>query len=175
MTTTATLLALDPGTRAVGVAVFRGSFYDDASVVSLRRSWPTQTRLQVLERMLTRIVVNVKPTCAAVLAAPPHRGSDAATAARILRVSQRLLARRGCPPVLVSWEAVTQRVVEAKSASRRAVAWAVCQRYPHLASRLPVPGNREGRYQLRLFIAVATALTHLDMTRSDYESAHDAV
>ncbi|MEW6051059.1 MAG: crossover junction endodeoxyribonuclease RuvC [Candidatus Zixiibacteriota bacterium] len=166
MTTVHTLLALDPGIRELGVALFRAGQLEDCQVKSLRRPRPGQSRLAVLERVLVRLLDEWQPRHVAITDALPGAHADAAGVAKILGTLDALLAKRNVAVSRIAWDAAKRAVAHDATATKRMVARALCSRYPHLEPRLPTPGGRPERYALRMFSAVATGVAFLSMTEA---------
>lgn len=163
MTTPHTLLAIDPGIREIGVALLRTDQLEHYQVKSLRRPRPGQTRLAVLERVVTRLIDEWGPHHVAIATAQPYVGADTVGFAKVLQTLETLLERRGVPTSRIAWDAVKRVVMSDASATKWMVARTVCAQYPHLARRLPTPGGRPERYALRMFSAVATGMAFLKM------------
>lgn len=160
MTTTTTILAVDPGIREIGVALFRDGHLDDCRVHSLRRSRPRQTRHQVLARVFTLLLDDARPTHVVVSAPAVYPGTDRVALARLVRAMRTLAAQRGAATSELAWDAAVRSVTGDPTATKRMVARAVCARYPHLTPRLPNAEGWRERYALRMFSAVATGLAH---------------
>lgn len=172
MSTTRTLLAVDPGIREIGVALLRRDQLEDYQVKTLRRPRPGHTHVAVLERVVTGLLDKWGPDHVAITTTQPTVGADVVGLANILQTLEALLERRGVPASRMAWETVKRLVTSDASSTKWMVARAVCAQYPHLRSRLPTPGGRPERYALRMFSAVATGMAFMAMNEAVIHASH---
>lgn len=167
-----TLLALNPGTREVGYAVFADHELIDQGVKSLRRSPPFQDRAVVLSRALSALLQE----------RPLHLVALARTSSSDQRVDNRLqqiyavavsLALRrnvsvyAFPPALIG-RTVTRDV----EVTKRAVARAAVEWYPQLRRYVRMQVEWRERYFFQLFDAVACGMTFLTLDRMNQLDAY---
>lgn len=153
-----TILAIDPGTRHLGIAVLDGDTLVHYGVRSIPGSLGPHARLQAGRRIVHRLLRDFRPGLLAIEKAFVSKSRNAAllnvlvdeihASARARRISVRAFA-----PSTVKW-----RIARSGRATKRAVAAAVVLRYPELKPFLGQNRKWKERYHGNMFDAIAVGL-----------------
>src|SRR3989304_5152111 len=154
------ILAIDPGTREMGVAVLEDSNLLDYSVKTFRHRGNPKLLLAQVDKLITRLITEAKPD---VLAIEKNMFSQiqqnyllTLAVAKIKAVAKRMKVEvREYAP-----NTVRKAVCNNGAAKKRELARAVALRYPELKVYLDSDKKWKQRYWQNLFDAVAVGLTH---------------
>lgn len=166
MTKTA-VLAVDPGTREFGVALFRGKELYDSGVKSLRRSGSPLPRLTVLSRVFTDLIERQRPTAVALEKNSFAHIDQNRMLMKAVRSMQAIAESHGVPAFAFAANTIKKSVTGDAQASKHAVARVICAQYPHLRAYLGHRYSWQERYYLNMFDAIACGLTYLSLRRSN--------
>ena len=155
------ILAIDPGTREMGVAVLEDSNLLDYSVKTFRHRGNPKLLLAQVDKLITRLITEAKPD---VLAIEKNMFSQiqqnyllTLAVAKIKAVAKRMKVEvREYAP-----NTVRKVVCNDGTAKKRELARAVALRYPELKVYLDSDKKWKQRYWQNLFDAVAVALACL--------------
>lgn len=153
-----TILAIDPGTRFMGVAALRGDALVHHGVAILTATGAPHQRLAELRCLVLGLIREFHPTVLAVESA--FFGRDRSTALLNLLVDEiRSIARkRGLAVRSFAPTAVKKALCGNGMATKREVALAVLERYPELAAYFDQGSARRRRYHGNMFDAVAVGI-----------------
>ena len=154
-----TLLALDPGLRELGFAVFAGGRLADRGVLSLR-SLPQSRRLPEARRQLRQWVRSYRPRALAIEQTHRHPVPWLDDLYRLVRSAILLADRRGIRLATYSPQTIRKTVVGNGWATKREVAQVVAARYPALRIYVTQDRKWKERYWQNMFDAIALALHH---------------
>ena len=152
-----TLLALDPGLRELGFAVFAGGRLTDRGVLSLR-SLPQRRRLPEARRQLRQWVRSYRPRALAIEQTHRHPVPWLDDLYRLVRSAVLLADRRGIRLATYSPQTIRKTVVGNGWATKREVAQVVAARYPALRIYVTQDRKWKERYWQNMFDAVALGL-----------------
>jgi len=151
------LLALDPGLRELGFAVFVGRHLGDRGVLSLR-SLPQARRLPEARRQLRQWVRAYRPSALVIEQAHGHPLPWLNDLHRLVRSAVLLAGRRRIRVATYSPQTVRKTVVGNGWATKREVAAVVAARYPGLRMHVTQDRRWKERYWQNMFDAIALAI-----------------
>jgi len=166
--TTGTVLAVKPGSREFGYALFQKGKLADYGVKSLRRSPPTQSRVEVLRRALGDLLSDEQPD-ALVLeqSSSPADADRYPVPAQVPETIKAVSEIHRVPVHELTSESIRKAVTGDSTATKRMVARAICHRYPSLHAPLGRHKGRQEWYALRMFDAMACGLTFLQLSQGN--------
>jgi len=146
------ILAINPGSRYIGVALFHGYALRDWRVKNIRASCQNQ-RLIKTKEFITSLIDRYKPDALAIKALHPSRTSQnlsrLARQIQLLARSKRLKIRRYSIRDLKKFLSATERINKARLAE------ILADKYPGLLHELRKEQNSRNPYHIRMFEAVA--------------------
>ncbi len=156
-----TLLGLDPGLRALGLAVLdaRGKLRH-AGVLSGPRAGTRKARLAHLSRDFADFLALHRPRLVLIEATWPNRDASLATLHRVAKMCERRVRSRRIPLRLVPSGTVRKTLLGDGRAGKKEVARFLAHRYPELRVYLGKQEAWRERYFQNLFDAVAIAVYH---------------
>jgi Holliday junction resolvasome RuvABC endonuclease subunit len=154
-----TILAIDPGIRALGFAVLRHGRLATHGVRSLDKV-PARIRLTAARRLMDGWIEAYHPTALVLEHTHAHPVPWLNAVDRVARSSRRLAHRKGL--VVSSYHPQTVRRIIAGNGhvTKRELAAAVALHYPALRVYLTQDRKWKERYFQNMFDAVALALYH---------------
>lgn len=152
-----TLLAIDPGLRELGFAVFTGKRVVDSGVLSFR-DLPKERRLPEARRHLRQWVRTYKPRALVIEQTHRHPVPWLDDLYRLVRSAVRLARRRRIRLAMYAPQTIRKSVVGSGWATKREVAVVVAARYPALHVHLTQNRKWKERYWYNMFDAVALGL-----------------
>jgi crossover junction endodeoxyribonuclease RuvC len=152
-----TILALDPGLRELGFAVFADRNLATGGVLPLR-DLPQPSRLPEARRQLRRWVRTYKPRAIVVEQTYRHSLPWLDDLYRLLGTAVRLAGRRRIRLATYSPQAVRKSLVGNGKATKREVANAIAMKYPFLRIYLTQDRKWKERYWQNMFDAIALGL-----------------
>jgi Holliday junction resolvasome RuvABC endonuclease subunit len=162
--TNSPILALDPGTRDLGYAVFSGKRLLAASVLALRRV-PRHRRLRAIQESV-RVWLRAYRPRTLVLETIPKRPLDRLAGLPALgRLLRRMATSQRLKVAMYSARTVRGNVVGDGWAGKREVAKALSARFPDLRVHLTQDRKWKEAYWQNMFDAVALALHHQSQTK----------
>lgn len=165
-----TILALDPGLRDLGYAVFSGRKLVTSGVLTLR-AVPSNRRLGTIRDSLLAWMRAYRPR-ALVLEHIPKRPLDTLAGLPALgRLLRRMADRRRLRVAAYSAKTVRRNVVGDGWAGKREVAEALSGRFPELRVHLTHDRKWKERYWQNMFDAVALGLHHASQPPSRSRSS----
>ena len=160
------VLAIDPGTREFGFAVFKGKDLDDSGVKSLRRSGSQHSRLAVLARVFTELIEKNKPRMLALEKNSFDHIGQNQNLMKAIGKMRSIAKRRGIPTFEFAANTIKKIVAGDACASKNTIAQVICARYPHLKANVGHRYSWQERYYLNMFDAIACGLTFLSLQES---------
>ena len=159
-----TIIALDPGLRDLGYAVFDRKDLITAGVLPLR-TLPPRRRLAKIQESLQSWIRAYRPRTL-VLEHIPKRPLDSIAGLPVLgRLLRRMARAQRIPTATYSAKTVRRDVIGDGWAGKRDVAKALAGRYPELRVHLTHDRKWKERYWQNMFDAVALALHHRAVTQ----------
>jgi Holliday junction resolvasome RuvABC endonuclease subunit len=159
-----TILGIDPGSRYMGIAVLRGEHLIASGVHTLKNGRRPYDLLGQARAVIVDYIKEHRPDVVAIerpLLKPTKRGALVTVIAQELRARSSEL---GVHVVMIPVKEVRKAVTGHEWAKKVEVAMKLADRFPDLASRVPVPPKRaalglrpQDRYWLHLFDALAAA------------------
>ena len=156
-----TILAIDPGTRELGYAVFRGRELLDADVLALRHL-PAKKRLARVRQEFQRWVGADSPAVL-VLEDIPRRPLDSALP-RLGRLLRKMAFTSGMDTASYSAKAVRRSLLSNGWAGKAQLVEPLVGRYPQLRVFRGQTRKWKDRYWHNLFDAVALGCHHQSLT-----------
>ena len=158
MRKTQRILAIDPGTREMGVAVFENGHLLYTGVETFRRLPSPRERLKQARVTVERLLADFRPSILTVERAFIGK-SRKAVLLNVLVNQICALGRRNEIVVQTFAPNTVKKVVAGYGWARKEeVARAVARQFPKLTAFLPPDRNWKRRYRLNMFDAVALAL-----------------
>ena len=174
MTSKTRLLAIDPGTREFGYAEFSGSALVDHNVVSLRRYNPPDDRVEVLGRVMTKLMLEKTPDAIALEKNGFFKTEQNQHLMKAIRKIKTLARRQGIPAYEIPPGTAKKIATGNGWATKKEVARALCSYYPDLKVHLNQKSRWKERYEQNMFDAVACGLAWLSL-RADHKLDEYAV
>ncbi len=158
-TTSAPILAIDPGLRDLGYAVLAGRRLVARDVIGLR-SLPKTRRLREAKQRIAALARAHRPGAIVVERTYRHPVPWLNDLHRITRAARRLAAKRRITFATYAPQAVRQSVAGHGWAKKSEAALAVAHRFPQLRVYLTQDKRWKERFWLNMFDAVALAVHH---------------
>lgn len=152
------ILAIDPGTREMGVAVLENGNLLYHGVETLRKLPSPQDRLRQGRATAARLIQDFRPTVLALEKTFIGRNKNAALLNVLADEICALGRRKGLSVVGFAPNTVKKIVTGYGWARKEEVARTVARQFPKLRAYLPPDRNWKRRHQLNMFDAVALAL-----------------
>jgi Holliday junction resolvasome RuvABC endonuclease subunit len=155
------ILAIDPGTKELGVAVLVGGRLDYYGVKTFKHRQPTQVFLAAVVRYLTDLIADHQPIALAIEKTYSIQRDTAllnVTAKEIRNTAKRC----GLAVFEFAPTQVRQHICKAEKATKRETAKILAGRYPELTHYLKRPTKWEALYWAHVFDAVAVGLACFD-------------
>lgn len=153
------ILAIDPGTRHMGVAVLDGGVLVYHGVVNLRRRGSPHERLRAARRAVSRMIGDFRPQALAVEKTFFAKNRNAALL-NVLGDEIRALGRRKRLKVWAFAPSTVKKAVTGNGrATKRQVARVVVSTYPELKVYLGQDRDWKERYHSNMFDAVGLGIT----------------
>jgi len=156
------LLAIDPGTRELGVAIFEEGQLLVYQVVNLKRRRPVSALLRTTQRLLERWVELYRINQIVLEFVPPLRPAPLRLLVAQVRMIRRWAKQHTLPLVEFAAQTVRKHLVQNSRATKRETAKVVVHRFPELGIYLNQTYKSKDAYWQNLFDAVALGLTYLD-------------
>jgi len=166
--TTGTVLAVKPGSREFGYAIFQKGKLADYGVKSIRRSPPTQSRPEVLRRALGDLLSDEQPDAVALeQSSSPADADPYPVPAEVPETIKAVSAIHRVPVHELTSKSIRKEATGDSTATKRMVAQAICRRYPSLHAQMGRHKGRQEWYTLRMFDAIACGLTFLQLSQGN--------
>ena len=146
------ILAVNPGTRYLGLAVFSGAELSNWEVKVLKGRW-SKAKLQRIKEILTEICDTYQPNVLAIKRLHPARES---INLHLLALRIREFARKkGMKVCQYSIEEVKNFFLSQGRKNKKGLAEIIASRHPELENELKKEKENKNPYHLRMFEAVA--------------------
>lgn len=155
----ANILALDPGTKEIGVAILKGQQLDYFGVKTFRQRQPPHLFLATVASYLTGLIAAHRPTVLAIEQTFSRQRESAllnVTAAEITYTARQ----HGLKVFTYDPAKVRQTICQVEKGTKRETAQIVARQYPELARYLKHPTRWEALYWGHVFDAVAVGLCY---------------
>lgn len=159
-------LAIDPGTRYMGVAVLDGDNLVHHGVVSLRKGGSPHERLREARGAVLTLIRDFGPAVLAVETAFFANNRNTALLNILVDEVQAVGRRRGLGVVAYAPSTIKRRIAGNGRANKRDVAEAVVRRFPDLRPYLSEDGCSRARYHSNMFDAVAVGIVAGSVTQA---------
>ncbi len=166
------ILAIDPGTREMGVAVLESGHLRYCGVETFRKLPSREERLKQSRAAVARLISDFQPTLLAVEKAFIGKSRCAALLNVLSDAIVAIGRRNGITVVSLAANTVKKVVAGNGWATKEEVAQAVTRQFPKLMAFLPPDRNWKRRYRLNMFDAVALALACSAATRNSPAPRH---
>jgi crossover junction endodeoxyribonuclease RuvC len=153
-----TILAIDPGTRLIGVAVLAGRDLAYQGVKTLRQHGSPHDRLREVRGVLLRLLQDFRPEILAIESAFFAQDRNAALLNVFVDEIKALANDHGVRVRAFAPSTVKKRITGDGRATKSAVAQAIVARFPELRAYLGQDRKWKERYHGNMFDAVAVAL-----------------
>lgn len=154
-----TILAIDPGTREMGMAVLDGPELVYHGVRSLPRKGSPHERLRAARRVVSRMIRDFTPQVLVVEKAFFAKSRNTALLNVLVDEIRALAKRRGLEVLSFAPSTVKKTVAGNGRASKDEVARVVVARYPELRAYLTQERKWKARHHANMFDAVALGMT----------------
>jgi len=152
------ILAIDPGTRYMGVALLDGGKLTYHGVTSLRRQGSPHARLREARAAVLTMIADFKPQILAVETAFFANNCNTALLNVLVDEIRAIGRRRGLRVAAYAPSTIKKRIAGDGRAGKHEVARAVAARFPELKVYLSPDRTWQARYHSNMFDAVALAL-----------------
>lgn len=160
-TTPTTILALDPGTKELGVAVLLEARLEFYGVKTFKQRQPPHLFLAVVASYITGLIAAHRPTVLAIEQTFCRQRQSAllnVTAAEIIYAANQ----HGLRVFVYDPAKVRQTICQHEKGTKGETAQIVARRYPELSRYLKQPTRWETLYWGHVFDAVAVGLMYLN-------------
>ena len=161
------ILAIDPGIREMGIAVFDDEKLVHHGVLCLRDGRVSKDIRAYDRDLLRTIIVDYHPELVALERTMIGNSGNSATLNRVSAYIRRLCRRQGIRIRVFAASTVKKHLTGDGRAGKMEVAWTVARRYPELRAYLRQKAKWRARYHANMFDAIALALCvrHFDGSR----------
>lgn len=165
-----TILAIDPGTKEIGVAVFFGADLCYYAVKTIKRRRPPQALLAEISRYVIRLIQGYRPQTLVIEKTFLIQKSTALlnVAAAEMKQTARQQGLEVCEYAPVE---VRRAICQSEKATKRETALRIVKRFPELAHYQSQPTRWGELYWANMFDAVAVGWVHLSEMHGDKEFA----
>lgn len=165
ITKPATILAVDPGTRELGVALLSGQSLIYYGVKTIRQRQSPQSILGEIARVISRLIADYEPTVLAI--EKTFLIQKSAALLNVAAAEIKAVARQaGLPIYEYTPSEVRKLVCQTGKATKRETALEVAARFPELSHYLKQQTKWEELYYANMFDAIAVGLKcSADITR----------
>ena len=153
-----TILAIDPGTRHMGIAVLDGDALIYHGVRTISRRLSPHERLKAGRAVVVRLIQDFGPTVLAVEKAFFAQNRNTALLNVFVDEIRAIARRKGLRLVALAPSTVKKAMTGSGKAPKNAVARAVVAKYPELGVYLGQNHKWKERYHGNMFDAVAVGL-----------------
>jgi len=161
------ILAIDPGTREMGVAVLENDRLVYHGVETFRKFSLPHNQLKQVRTAIARLIHDFRPAVLAVEKTFIGKNHRHAAPLSVLGDEIAALGRRhGIAVVSIAANTVKKAVTGNGWATKAEVAKAIAARYPKLKAYLPPDRNWKRRHHLNMFDAVALGVACLTASKS---------
>jgi Holliday junction resolvasome RuvABC endonuclease subunit len=147
-----TVLAVNPGTKYLGIAVLRGLELQDWRVKNLSGTW-SREKLKKALSIISTWTLRYRPDLVAIKRLHPSRSSRGLNS--LHNQIQRLCLRKKLTLTQYTIKQLETVFCQEQRKNKRNLAEAVAALYPELTSELTTEKRRRNPYHMRMFEAVA--------------------
>jgi hypothetical protein len=146
------IIGINPGSRYVGLAVFRGPVLVDWGIKVMKGHW-SSVKLRRAKRLITLTINCFQPDALAIKRLHPARSSRGLD--RLVLEVTNISRQRGLNLHQYSIGDLEAFFCSTRKASKSDLAESLAARYPELHSELQREGQTRNPYHIRMFEAVA--------------------
>lgn len=155
------LLAIDPGIREIGIAHLEGNELIDFGVKSLRRSGKNPPPLEILRKIIERLILEKHPDLIAMEKNGIARAQQNLILGLAVEKIKSMALKHNIPVYEFTPGTIRKAVTGSGWASKGQVSKAVCQRFPELKNYRKTKTRSQTRYWQNLFDSIACGLAYL--------------
>jgi Holliday junction resolvasome RuvABC endonuclease subunit len=168
------VLAVDPGRRMLGVAIFEGASLRFYGIKTLHVPGTPQDVRRAASRVLTALIAAYKPTHLAV-EQPLVVQQRSELLAHVIGALKTTARRKGLVVSEYSPQIVRRFVCKDTQPTKRQVALRLAECYPELGYYISLPSRWEELYYERMFGAVAVGLVALSTQKHQQQGKNASV
>jgi len=146
------ILALNPGTRYLGIAIFEGAELLDWGVKVIKGRWSNK-KMEKVKKIVLDFIERYGPNVLAIKKLHPSRSSP--SLGRLASAVKVLLKRRGLKVYQYSVKDLESFFSPEEKVNRKGMAELVASMHPELRPELEKEKSHKNPYHLRMFEAVA--------------------
>jgi Holliday junction resolvasome RuvABC endonuclease subunit len=146
------VLAVNPGTRYLGLAVFYGQYLKDWRTKALKGPWSKEKLTNTLA-IISSWIAQYEPDCLVIKKLHPARSSESLDV--LAGKMEELGLKDGLPVRRYSIKELEAFLCHDAPKNKRNLAEAVAANFPELYLELMTERNRKNPYHMRMFEAVA--------------------
>lgn len=155
------ILAIDPGTKEIGVAVLQGTELSYFGVKTIKRRQPSHALLMEISHYVTGLIREHQPRTLAIETTFLIQRNTALLNVAAVEIKQAA-KQHGLAVYEYATAKVRKAVCQGGKATKRETARRVAERFPVLARHLRQPTQWEELYWANMFDAVAVGLVCLN-------------
>lgn len=155
------ILAIDPGTRTTGLALFEGPELVYGKVKDFGFQKSTKKLLELAETLITNEIRRFQPHAIIVEQTFFYRNKNTSKLIVLAQEFKAIAKAHGIPVVEYAPKTARKVVMGDGNAVKRTVAETLCRRYPELSIHLQQTHLWKESYWHNMFDAVALGLCHL--------------
>ncbi len=167
-----TVLAINPGTRYLGMAVFHGNQLQDWRVKILKGRW-SKEKLKKALTIISTWIERHRPDLLAIKRLHPSRSSRGLNS--LQTQIQRICLRKKLPLTQYSIKYLETVFCPEERKNKRSLAEAVAADYPELYHELNIEKLRKNSYHMRMFEAVALGAAGINEIDNQLNGRRDPV
>jgi len=162
---TSRILAIDPGTREMGIAVLAGQELEYYAVKTITQRRSSTSIISQACQIVRKLLKLHRPQILAVEKPFLGYGARSSLLSVVAREILTLGQRHGCNILEINPKTAKKIVAGSGSATKREVASVVCSRFPELRIYLRQAHQYQEKYWANLFDAVAIALSAAELSK----------
>jgi len=164
------VLAIDPGTREMGIALLENGEPVYHAVKTIRKRASPQKQLQEAQRIVARLLRDFRPTVVVAEKTFVARNRSAALLNVLFDEIRATVRRRGIPFASLASSTVKKVIAGNGQATKEEVAKVIVTKYPELKVYLSQDRKWKQRYHENMFDAVALGLAFLTLRATKHEA-----
>jgi Holliday junction resolvasome RuvABC endonuclease subunit len=153
------ILAIDPGTREMGVAVLSGHELEYYAVKTVTRRESASSILKQIRAIVRKLIALHKPQILALERPFLGYGNRSSLLVTVCQDLRQLGRQHGCEIIDVNPKTAKKLVAGTGAATKREVARVVCSKFPELSIYLNQVHRYQEKYWQNMFDAVGIALS----------------
>lgn len=147
-----TILAINPGSKYLGIAVFEGPELRDWCIKAIKGKW-SKAKFKKVETILSDLMMQYEPNVLAIKKLHPSRTSKKLN--RLVAHVKAFCQKKGLKIYQYSLEELENFLSPGERINKNQLAEAVASHYPFLFHELAKEQNHKNPYLIRMFEAIA--------------------